>query len=144
MIHKIIKAITGFDIAPQGVDTPQVKTDLPVRKALQTAAPLTDGIAVSIDVNGRIVDADQATSSKMPAVAILAQNGVSGQQVTCVTEGLHRAAGMNFSGFVGRALYVEASGVLGYTEATSGQIQQVATICDASGILVSIGSLQKR
>ena len=136
MIQKIIAKIQ-----PPIVET-DVVTGFPLREFRQTAAPLADGLLVSVNTGGKIVDANQPTSSKMPVAGMMTEGGLSGKLVTLIKSGLHSRTGWNFSGHIGRPVYAGSSGALAYAHQASGQIQQVGSVYNVNSIMVSISTMQ--
>ncbi len=142
MIKKILTKITAFNMGPKAIQDVAVDDDITLREDVVTAAPMAAGLAASRSSTGRVVDANRATSSKMPSAGIIKVAALSGQAAVLVKEGKFHKAGWNFSGFIGRLLYVGTSGNLVYNT-VSGQNQSLGQVCDASGVAIHVGSQVK-
>ncbi len=138
-IQKITTSVSAIDMEAKSVQDQALDEGLTIRDDYTLAAPMAAGLAVSINTAGGLVDANRATSSKMPSAGIIKVGATSGQPVVVIKSGKFHKTGWNFSGYIGRAVYVGTSGNLIYGT-FSGQNQQMGTVCDGSGVNIQVSA----
>lgn len=138
-IQRITTSVSALDMGPKAVQDSAVDEGVTLREDYTLAAPMAAGLAASINSAGRLVDAHRAVSSRMPSVGIIFASATSGQPVVVIKAGKYHNSGWNYSGYIGRAIYVGTSGAL-VRNTVSGQNQQMGTVCDGSGINVQVSA----
>ena len=97
--------------------------------------------AVNISHSGRIRIANPNISGRMPAIGINITNVLSGQAVDIVTHGIDQAASgmVNFSGYIGRELYVGSGGLIitGGSVVSGIVAQRIGQCLNSGGLLVN-------
>jgi hypothetical protein len=101
--------------------------------------------AVHVDTSGRARIAMAAVSGRMPAVGVALSNFASGDVVTIFHRGRIQATALNFSGAIGRDVFVGRSGTLvtatydvasGYPSLSGDQQQKIGVAKNQSGAFI--------
>ena len=143
----IIRHITTFDIGAREVNADNVALGAQRQIEITSADTLAALDAVYIGTAGTVLRARANASSTMPAIGVATLATVSGAVATIATEGL--VYGFNFSGYVGREIYVspDTAGAvtpLGGTIVSGQLVQVVGKAYNVSGLLLQIGPALQR
>ncbi|MEM3097457.1 MAG: hypothetical protein QXU32_01890 [Nitrososphaerales archaeon] len=103
------------------------------------AEPISGGRCVAFDANGNLVMARANNPNRMPAIGVVLDNFTSGSVVDFIHKGRAQSIFFNFSGQLGKRLYVGVSGELTASPPTqSGNIvQRFAVANTGSGAFVA-------
>ncbi len=114
-------------------------TEINVEDSFISAEPISGGRAVSFNSSGAVQIAMASVPSKTPAVGIVIDNVASGQSTRIYNRGSVRSSQFNFSGYIGKPVWVGTSGniVSSGAPAESGNVHiPLGTITSHSGLLM--------
>lgn len=136
---------SGIYVLAGGVESAEVtenNLEYGYRSRLQRTAyeNLSGGQAVHVNASGYIGMAQTNVSARMPAVGIMEDPVAADALGTVFIGGTVSAGAYNFSGYLGRAVFVSTSGLIRLA-ATSGQVQMMGVVENQSSISVSVGAL---
>ncbi len=114
-------------------------TEINVEDSFISAEPISGGRAVSFNSSGAVQIAMASIPSRTPAVGIVVDNVASGQATRVYNRGSVRSSQFNFSGYIGKPVWVGASGniISSGLPVESGNIHiPLGTITSHSGLLM--------
>jgi hypothetical protein len=120
-----------------------------------TGEAISGGHAVCVSQSGTLLNAMASISGRMPAIGVVFDNVASGRQATIYTHGAYQVGaitltGFNFSGQLGKAVYVGRSG---HITVASGQfqsggfvftadwIQRLGVVINSGGVLINVSPI---
>lgn len=155
-VHLADNAVQSGDIAPNAVNSGNITSgtigeihfrsgfsvttaQLLIDNTWLTAEPISGGRCVAFNTSGELVQAKADDDTRLPSVGVLDGNYASGVAATFYHKGRLSTAFFDFSGFIGKRLFVGVSGELTPTppQVNGQRVQKMAVASTQSGIFLA-------